>query len=93
MARTLFIQFSEKTERSQNHFGRKKRQRERIMHFGGSRIVTNDFRQFDVGFDFGNPEDPDAFLRTAPPVTSEKSVPDPPEHVKWIGYSQRSYCV
>jgi hypothetical protein len=41
----------------------------RIVHFSGSRTVTNDFRQFDTGFDFGNCEDPDAFLRTAPPVT------------------------
>jgi hypothetical protein len=71
----------------------KKRQRERIVYFSGSRIVTNDFRQFDIGFDFGNREDPNAFLRTAPRVAKEESIPDPPEHVKRIGYSQLSYCV
>jgi hypothetical protein len=85
--------FQKTTERNQNHLAREKRKRERIVHFSGSRIVTNDFRQFDIGFDFGNCEDPDAFLRAAQPVTQQESVPDPLEHVKWIGYSQRSYCV
>jgi hypothetical protein len=87
----IYSIFQKTTECNQNHLAREKRQRERIVHFSGSRIVTNDFRQFDVGFAFDNYEGLDAFLRTAPRITQEESVPDPPEHVKCISYSQRSY--
>jgi hypothetical protein len=65
----VYSLFQKKTERSQNRFSREKRQRERIVHFNGSRIDTNDFGQFDVGFGFDNCEGLDAFLHTVPRVT------------------------
>jgi hypothetical protein len=53
-------------ERNQNRFAREKLQRERILHFSSSRIVKNDSKKFDGGFDFGNCEDLNAFVRTNP---------------------------
>jgi hypothetical protein len=54
------------SERSQNRFVREKLQRERIVHFNGSRIVKNDYRQLDGDFGFGNCECLDVVVRTNP---------------------------
>jgi hypothetical protein len=53
-------------ERSQNRFVREKLQRERIVHFSGSRIVKNDSMQLDGYLDFGHCEDLDVGIRTNP---------------------------